>query len=82
MGGAKPVHLQVRGGFVIFWGIILVILGFIMIINPTLVWNITQKWKTDDGTEPSRLYIASTRFGGVMMALAGTGGIVASFLSK
>jgi uncharacterized membrane protein len=65
---------------VIFWGIILVIIGLIMIVNPTLVWLITESWKTEDGTEPSRLYILSTRFGGIMMTVAGIGGIVAYFL--
>ncbi|MGE8207022.1 DUF6199 family natural product biosynthesis protein [Heyndrickxia sp. NPDC080065] len=66
----------------IFLGIILIVIGVFMIIKPSVFWLITQRWKSTDGTEPSYLYIWSTRFGGIMITLAGIGGVIAFFLSK
>lgn len=53
-----------------------------MLIKPSIIWLITESWKSNDFTEPSNLYIWSTRFGGIMMTLAGIGGIVAHLLLK
>lgn len=61
-------------------GIILIIIGGTMIVKPSVIWIITESWKSDDGTEPSKLYTWSTRFGGIMMTLAGIGGIIANFI--
>ncbi|WP_407270188.1 DUF6199 family natural product biosynthesis protein [Radiobacillus sp. PE A8.2] len=54
--------------------------GVLMLFKPSLVWEITESWKSNDGTEPSDFYIFSTRFGGVMCTLAGIGGVIASVL--
>jgi len=60
-----------------FIGVILVLIGLLMIYNPTLVWTVTEKWKSQDATEPSDLYVLSLRIGGVLATLAGLAGIVA-----
>lgn len=51
-----------------------------MIVKPTLIWLITESWKTYDGTEPSDIYVKSTRISGVLMTLAGIVGIIGYFL--
>lgn len=61
-------------------GIILMIIGVTMIVKPSVIWFIQESWKSNDSTEPSSLYIGSTRFGGIMMTLAGIGGVVVNFI--
>ncbi|HHU18830.1 MAG TPA: hypothetical protein GXZ58_01005 [Bacilli bacterium] len=61
-------------------GIILMIIGVVIIVKPSVIWFIQENWKSNDNTEPSSLYIWSTRFGGIMMTLAGIGGVVVNFL--
>lgn len=61
-------------------GIMLVIIGITMIIKPNIIWFVTESWKSNDATEPTHLYIWSTRFGGIMITLAGIGGVVANFI--
>jgi hypothetical protein len=61
----------------IILAILLLLFGLLMFVRPAVIWTITESWKANDATEPSDLYMFSTRFGGVMCALAGIGGIVA-----
>ncbi len=61
----------------IILGIILIVVGILMLVRPTLVWSITESWKSSDGTEPSNLYKLSIRFGGIMCTLAGVGLVIA-----
>jgi uncharacterized membrane protein len=56
--------------------VLLTLVGLLMIVLPSVIWTITESWKSNDATEPSDLYILSTRFGGVMCTLTGVGGIV------
>ncbi|MEH7347389.1 DUF6199 family natural product biosynthesis protein [Gottfriedia acidiceleris] len=65
----------------IFLGILLLIIGLLMLISPNSFYLITESWKSDYNTEPSSLYVWSTRFGGIMLTLAGTGGIIVSFIN-
>lgn len=60
----------------IILSILLILFGLLMIVRPGAIWTITENWKSNDATEPSNLYILSTRLGGVMFTLAGVGGIV------
>ncbi|WP_456279131.1 DUF6199 family natural product biosynthesis protein [Bacillus sp. AK128] len=60
-------------------GIFLLAFGLFMIIKPSIFWMITEKWKTNDGDDPSGLYIWSTRFGGIMFSLVGISVIITSF---
>ncbi|MHC0038859.1 DUF6199 family natural product biosynthesis protein [Pseudoneobacillus sp. C159] len=61
----------------ILLGVILIIMGVLMIIKPSFIWRIAESWKSNDGTEPSDLYVLSTRFGGIIMTLAGIGAVAA-----
>jgi len=47
-------------------GIIIMIIGITMIIKPSVIWSVTESWKSNDATEPSSFYIWSTRFGGIL----------------
>lgn len=61
-------------------GIILIIIGIIMIVKPSIIWLISESWNSSDGTEPSDFYTWSTRFGSILVTIAGIGGIIASLL--
>ncbi|MFP7300388.1 DUF6199 family natural product biosynthesis protein [Neobacillus niacini] len=61
-------------------GILFIIIGVSMIIEPSLFWLLTESWKSNDATEPSRLYIWSTVFGGIMFIIVGIGSTIVSFL--
>ena len=60
-------------------GIFLMVLGVLMFLRPDIFYALTERWKHPGG-EPSGLYRASTRFGGVMCFLAGLCGISVRFL--
>lgn len=60
--------------------ILLAVVGLLMIIKPSLIWTITESWKSNDATEPSQLYMWSIRFGGVLCTLAAVGGVIALLL--
>lgn len=60
--------------------ILLVAFGLLITFKPAMIWSIAESWKSADATEPSELYLWSTRVGGVMCTLAGIGGITALFL--
>lgn len=51
--------------------IIFICIGIIMLINPEIIFRITESWKNDSYTEPSKIYIISTRFGGCMFLIIG-----------
>ncbi|WP_159881906.1 DUF6199 family natural product biosynthesis protein [Paenibacillus puerhi] len=48
--------------------------GLLMLLRPQALWALTESWKSADATEPSDLYLWSTRFGGIICLLAGLGG--------
>lgn len=60
--------------------ILLFLFGLLMIFRPATVWFLLESWKSNDATEPSDLYILSTRFGGILCTLAGAGGVIALFI--
>lgn len=55
----------------------LVIAGLIMAIKPAFMWQLTEAWKLSVASERSGLYLWSTRLGGLLMFLAGLGGLIA-----
>lgn len=59
----------------IIGGLILVILGIVMLFRPQLFYELTESWKHSGSSEPSGMWILSTRFGGVMFLLAGLAGL-------
>ncbi|EGL13379.1 hypothetical protein HMPREF9413_4872 [Paenibacillus sp. HGF7] len=58
----------------------LIAVGLLMLLAPGAVWTVKESWKSNDGTEPSDLYILSTRMGGGIFLLIGIAGIVVSWL--
>ena len=63
-------------------GLALIGIGITMLVNPRLVYELTESWKHDGGVyEPSRRYVWNTRFGGVMCTLAGILGLIVPFIS-
>lgn len=51
-----------------------------MLIKPKVVWNIMEKWKSYSAEELSNFYIKSTRFGGIMVTLAGIASLIVFFI--
>lgn len=58
-----------------FWYILATIfmtfLGIGIFLKPTLMWNLTERWKSYRADEPSNLYLISTKFGGILIASIG-----------
>lgn len=65
----------------ILMGLFILAVGLTMLLKPEWIWHLTESWKSNDGTEPSDLYLWSTRIGGGLFMLAGTAGIIAFFFS-
>ena len=57
--------------------ILLVLVGLVMLIKPGVIWSATESWKSNDVVEPSKVYVWTIRFGGVLCTAAGIGGIFA-----
>lgn len=51
-----------------------------MLFRPAAIWRMRERWKSNDGTEPSDFYVATTRIGGGLCLLGGLAGIIASLL--
>ena len=60
--------------------IFLIFGGVVMALFPEFIYQLSESWKSDAVGTPSRWYIYSTRFGGIMCILAGLGGIVVQFI--
>ncbi len=58
-----------------FWYILatifMIFLGIGIFLKPTLMWNLTERWKSYRADEPSNLYLISTKFGGILIASIG-----------
>lgn len=57
-------------GYVLL-GLCLIAFGIFMIRKPEVIWKINASWTTQDGSEPSDLYVLSVRIGGGFMIFAG-----------
>ncbi len=64
--------------FVIY--ILLVLVGLVMLIRPEVVWSITESWKSNGAVKPSKVYVWTIRFGGLLCTAAGIGGIFVHLL--
>ena len=42
-------------------GIVLCVVGLVLAAKPTLVWKLTESWKTEDGGAPSGRYMTVLR---------------------
>ncbi len=63
-------------------GLALAVLGVTMIWKPEFVYELTESWKHNGSSGPSRLFLWSTRFGGVMCTLAGILGMIVPFIPQ
>ncbi|WP_338042711.1 DUF6199 family natural product biosynthesis protein [Paenibacillus fonticola] len=55
--------------------------GVFMMLKPGVVWKINASWTTQDGSEPSDLYVLSVRIGGGFMIFAGVLGLLSIIFS-
>ena len=60
--------------------IVVFIIGLLLLVFPKHIWEITESWKSYDATEPSDLYIISTRIGSGLCILIAIAGIIVSII--
>lgn len=60
-------------------GIIFILIGLLMVVFPEFIYELQESFRSDMIGTPSKLYIISTRFGGVMFILVGLMGIIGFF---
>ena len=65
----------------ILCGIIFLIIGFVMLRFPELIYEVTESWKSYSSGEPSDLYRLSTRVGGVAFIVVGIACIIVAFIT-
>lgn len=61
-------------------GIVLCLIGLCLLLIPNKIWEITEKWKTKGGEQPSKSYVVIMRALGVVFIVVG-GFLVISGLS-
>lgn len=61
-------------------GILLTVCGIIMFFNPSLLYELTERWKSYSSADPSELYIFSTKVGGVFFTLVGIASVILYFV--
>ena len=64
----------------LLFSIVVLIVGLIMLLNPTAWWQITEEWKSYSASEPSAFYIKITRIGGGIPTAAGIAGVILFFV--
>ncbi len=53
-------------------GAVMCIMGLCMLfVQPTILWSITEKWKTRDGENPSRSYVVIVKVLGIVFTVVG-----------
>ena len=60
--------------------IIMIAVGIVMVTKPEMIYNITEKWKSNSDSEPSRLYLNSVRFFGIMLIIIAVLALVVTFM--
>ncbi len=62
-------------------GIIIIVIGLVMLINPDLIYDITEGWKNSSvNVYPSDMYRVSTRIGGGFIVIVGIAAVVMQFV--
>ncbi len=64
----------------LFIGVIFALIGVLMTVRPNIVYQITESWKSSTPGEPSKLFLFSTRFGGVLFIVVGIASIIVQFI--
>ncbi len=65
---------------VVIKAIIMIAVGIVMVTNPELIYTISEKWKSNSDSEPSKLYINSIRFFGIMVIIIAVVALVVTFM--
>lgn len=52
-------------------GIVFFVIGLLMVVSPSIFFQITESWKSDKANEPSELFKISTRVGGCFFIIIG-----------
>ena len=60
--------------------IFLLIVGVLMFCFPDVVYSITESWKSNASSEPSRLYKLHICIGGVACSLVGIAGLIVNII--
>ena len=61
-------------------GLALLCIGAFMLLVPEMVFELQKSWKSYSASEPSDLYILSTRIGGGLFSLMGAAAVVVQFV--
>lgn len=56
---------------IILGGVAFLFLGLVFFIKPTVIWKITEQWKSNCAEEPSKLYIINVKIEGGIFILLG-----------
>ncbi|KKC46935.1 MULTISPECIES: DUF6199 family natural product biosynthesis protein [Paenibacillus] len=62
---------MIRVGYLL-GGLFLLGLGIVNVIYPSFAWYIREGWKVDGDSEPSDMYLALSKAGGVAIILFGS----------
>ena len=65
---------------IILGSIFLVLVGALMLCFPDVVYSITESWKSNASSEPSKLYKLHIRIGGIVCVFIGIVGLIANFV--
>lgn len=60
----------------VFLSILNLLFGLFMFIFPRAFWVITELWKSTGAEDPSKIFIISTKFGGMMFSIVGLLGVI------
>ena len=60
--------------------IILIFAGLVMAFSPEFVYELQEGLRSDAVGTPSKFFIGSTRFGGVLSILLGLAGVISLFV--
>jgi len=52
-------------------GGLLIIIGFILLLKPRLIWKISDSWKTKNGDGPNEFYLKLIVMVGILLILGG-----------
>lgn len=61
-------------------GILFILVGALLLLKPKLLFDLTESWKNNASSDPSKLYLLSTRFGGVVILGIGIANMVVFFM--
>ena len=75
-------HMEVQVKYTehkLFWefqmeiicSILIILLGLFLVIKPDWVYYISESWKSNFNSEPSNLYLVSTKIGGLIVLIIG-----------